>query len=77
MLVETGIPMEQVRLIRLGSSQKGKRVGRIEKTYSQDEMIDFVNVYERKRDLYEWNEERKGWTSFCNRLDEANSAGGF
>lgn len=53
MLVETGIPMEQVRLIRLGSSQKGKRVGRIEKTYSQDEMIDFVNVYERKRDLYE------------------------
>lgn len=52
-MVEGGVSIDQVRLLRLGLSKSGKNIASIEKNFSRDELIDFIDVHARKRDLYE------------------------
>lgn len=52
-MVESGFPLEQLRLRRIGISKGGKNVDSMARSFSRDELIDFVDVFTRKRDLYE------------------------
>lgn len=52
-LVEAGVELDQVRLHRLGISRCGKNVDSVAQSFSRDELTDFVDIFVRKRDLYE------------------------
>lgn len=52
-LVEGGVPIDLVRLSRMGVSTKGKCVESISREFSHDQLKEFVNVAFRRRDLYE------------------------
>lgn len=54
-LIERGVPIDNVRILRQGKSQRGnaKEIDRVAWEYAHDELVEYLNIYVHKRDLYD------------------------
>lgn len=52
-IVDSGFETDEVRLIRQGVSKGGKSIERVNREYSRGNMEEYLNIYARKRGLYD------------------------
>lgn len=52
-LIDSGCEKDKVRLIREGKGSGGKSISKISHEYSKGQMMEYVNIYTRKRGLYD------------------------
>lgn len=52
-MIDSGCDSEKVRLIREGRGSGGKSIMRVSREYSKGQMMEYVNIYSRKRGLYD------------------------
>lgn len=52
-MIDSGLEGDKVRLIREGKGSGGKSILRVSKEYSKGQMMEYVNIYTRKRGLYD------------------------